>query len=144
MEWKDGSIKNVHIDPVLLSDYQRHLKIALGVYHKRLEWLNSESQKSFGIIREEKYVAVCFFIPFSSNKVRTLARKEGKGSNRKQRSKIWLLGAYVLCTNLPFNWIRQNVNLNCYDLIRPGVLLLYPISPWKYQKISSFLIFWEL
>ena len=88
MEWKDGSIKNVHIDPVLLSDYQRHLKIALGVYHKRLEWLNSESQKSFGIIREEKYVAICFFIPFSSNKVRTLARKEGKGSNRKQRSKI--------------------------------------------------------
>ena len=54
MEWRDGSIKNVHIDPVLLYDYQRHLKLALSVYQKRLQWLNNNSQKSFGILREEK------------------------------------------------------------------------------------------
>ena len=113
MEWKDGSIKNVHIDPVLLYDYRRHLKIALGVYHKRLEWLNSESQKSFGIIREEKYVfslfLYSFWFQFWRNSEVMHTRQTGK--NVLNALKTYVLNRKTTFENL---FVLENLPLYSY------------------------------
>ena len=57
MEWHDGSVKNVHVDPVILGSYQQNLKDALNAYRKRMDWLSDEStsRKAFGTIVEKRY-----------------------------------------------------------------------------------------
>ncbi|XP_057310372.1 von Willebrand factor A domain-containing protein 3A-like isoform X1 [Hydractinia symbiolongicarpus] len=56
MDWYDGSVKNVHVDPVILFNYQHHLQAALNLYRKRLNWLNEDSRKTFGTIVQKKIV----------------------------------------------------------------------------------------
>eukprot|EP00111_Clytia_hemisphaerica_P020100 TCONS_00059231-protein len=64
MEWHDGSLKNVHVDPVILFNYQNHLRSALTVYQKRVEWLQGASRKYYGNIVEKRVV---FIVDLSIN-----------------------------------------------------------------------------
>ena len=54
MEWHDGSHKNVHVDPVILFNYQNHLKNAITVYQKRVKWLQGSSRRYYGCIVEKR------------------------------------------------------------------------------------------
>ena len=56
MEWHDGTLKNVHVDPVILFNYQNHLKNAISVYQKRVRWLQGSSRRYYGCIVEKKYI----------------------------------------------------------------------------------------
>ncbi|XP_065066102.1 von Willebrand factor A domain-containing protein 3A-like isoform X2 [Rhopilema esculentum] len=56
LQWHDGSTKNVHVDPVTLSNYQRHLDVVLQLYRRRMEWLTSGSRNTFGTLVEKRIV----------------------------------------------------------------------------------------
>ena len=56
MEWHDGSLKNVHIDPVLLFSYQNHLQNALQVFENRVQWLQGASRRYYGCIVQKRLV----------------------------------------------------------------------------------------
>jgi len=56
LEWHDGTTKNVHVDPVILSGYQRHLDLTLQLYRRRMEWLTSGSRCTFGTLIEKRVV----------------------------------------------------------------------------------------
>ena len=51
-EWHDGTIKNVHVDPALLYDYQKQLGAMVKLYERRIDWLSKESRRLFGTICE--------------------------------------------------------------------------------------------
>ncbi|XP_048575749.1 von Willebrand factor A domain-containing protein 3A isoform X2 [Nematostella vectensis] len=55
-EWHDGTVKNVHVDPTLLFDYQRHLESAVRLYRRRMEWLSVGCRKIFGTVVERRVV----------------------------------------------------------------------------------------
>ncbi|XP_063961989.1 von Willebrand factor A domain-containing protein 3A-like [Lytechinus pictus] len=55
-EWHDGSIKNVHVDPTLLYDYQKQLGAMVKLYERRIDWLSKDSRRLFGTIIEKKVV----------------------------------------------------------------------------------------
>ena len=54
MEWHDGSLKNVHVDPVILFSYQHHLKNTLKVYQNRVQWLQRSSRKYYGTLVQKR------------------------------------------------------------------------------------------
>ncbi|KXJ28494.1 von Willebrand factor A domain-containing protein 3A [Exaiptasia diaphana] len=56
--WHDGTIKNVHVDPTLLFDYQRHLEAAVHLYKRRVEWLSVGGRKIFGTVVEKRVVII--------------------------------------------------------------------------------------
>ena len=56
MEWHDGSMKNVHIDPVVMFNYQHYLRDALQLYTRRLNWLQFQSRKLFGTLAQKRYI----------------------------------------------------------------------------------------
>eukprot|EP00112_Aurelia_sp_Birch-Aquarium-sp1_P014285 Seg3076.2 transcript_id=Seg3076.2/GoldUCD/mRNA.D3Y31 product="von Willebrand factor A domain-containing protein 3A" protein_id=Seg3076.2/GoldUCD/D3Y31 len=58
LEWYDGSTKNVHVDPVTLSGYQRHLDVVLQLYRRRMEWLTTGSRNVFGTLVEKRVVVL--------------------------------------------------------------------------------------
>ena len=60
MEWHDGTHKNVHVDPVILFNYQNHLKNAIAVYQKRVKWLQGSSRRYYGCIVEKRYSSIEF------------------------------------------------------------------------------------
>ena len=56
VDWPDGTMKNVHVDPAGLYDYQKRLKSIVELYEQRLEWLSSSSRKIFGSLVENHII----------------------------------------------------------------------------------------
>lgn len=55
-EWHDGTVKNIHVDPPLLFEYQKQLaKVAL-TYEKRIDWLTKGSRRIWGTICEKRVI----------------------------------------------------------------------------------------
>ncbi|XP_038067534.1 von Willebrand factor A domain-containing protein 3A-like isoform X2 [Patiria miniata] len=55
-EWHDGTIKNVHVDPALLFDYQKQLGATVKLYERRVDWLSKDSRRLFGTLTEKRIV----------------------------------------------------------------------------------------
>ncbi|XP_029432932.1 von Willebrand factor A domain-containing protein 3A [Rhinatrema bivittatum] len=55
-EWHDGSIKNVHVDPPILYEYQKELAKTVRMYEKRINWLSSGSRRIWGTVCEQRVV----------------------------------------------------------------------------------------
>ncbi|XP_017556014.2 von Willebrand factor A domain-containing protein 3A [Pygocentrus nattereri] len=54
-EWHDGTVKNVHVDPSLLQNYQKQLLEAERVLEDRVVWLsNTGSRQIWGIVCEQR------------------------------------------------------------------------------------------
>lgn len=57
-KWHDGSVKNVHVDPTLLFDYQRHLESAVHLYKRRVDWLSVGCRRIFGTVVEKRVIVL--------------------------------------------------------------------------------------
>uniref|UniRef100_A0A7N4UYU0 von Willebrand factor A domain containing 3A n=1 Tax=Sarcophilus harrisii TaxID=9305 RepID=A0A7N4UYU0_SARHA len=55
-EWYDGSVKNIHVDPPLLYDYQKQLSSIIQMYERRIEWLSISSRRIWGTVCEKRVV----------------------------------------------------------------------------------------
>ncbi|XP_063727646.1 von Willebrand factor A domain-containing protein 3A-like isoform X2 [Symsagittifera roscoffensis] len=55
-EWHDKSVKNVHVDPTMLYDYQQRLGSVVVLFEKRIDWLSTASRRIFGTIVENKVI----------------------------------------------------------------------------------------
>ncbi|XP_053551113.1 von Willebrand factor A domain-containing protein 3A [Bombina bombina] len=55
-EWHDGSVKNIHVDPPLLYDYQKQLAKVTRTYEKRIDWLTTGSRRLWGTVCEKSVV----------------------------------------------------------------------------------------
>ncbi|XP_077172811.1 von Willebrand factor A domain-containing protein 3A isoform X1 [Paroedura picta] len=55
-EWHDGTIKNVHVDPPILYDYQKQLTRVVRRYERRIEWLSVGSRRIWGTVCERRVV----------------------------------------------------------------------------------------
>ncbi|XP_068100923.1 von Willebrand factor A domain-containing protein 3A isoform X2 [Hyperolius riggenbachi] len=55
-EWHDGTVKNVHVDPPLLYDYQKQLAKVAHTYKKRIDWLTKGSRRIWGTLCEKRVV----------------------------------------------------------------------------------------
>ncbi|KAL8175481.1 UNVERIFIED_CONTAM: hypothetical protein K2H54_026198, partial [Gekko kuhli] len=55
-EWHDGTIKNVHVDPPVLYDYQKQLTRLVRRYERRVEWLSVGSRRMWGTVCERRVV----------------------------------------------------------------------------------------
>ncbi|KAM4698276.1 von Willebrand factor A domain-containing protein 3A [Rhinophrynus dorsalis] len=55
-EWHDGSVKNVHVDPPVLYEYQKQLARAAQTYEKRIDWLTKGSRRLWGTVCEKRVV----------------------------------------------------------------------------------------
>ncbi|KAM8960489.1 LOW QUALITY PROTEIN: von Willebrand factor A domain-containing protein 3A [Pelodytes ibericus] len=55
-EWHDGTVKNVHVDPPVLYDYQIQLAKVARTYEKRIDWLTSGSRRLWGTVCEKRVV----------------------------------------------------------------------------------------
>ncbi|XP_005405117.1 PREDICTED: von Willebrand factor A domain-containing protein 3A isoform X3 [Chinchilla lanigera] len=53
-EWHDGTVKNVHVDPPFLYEYQKQLSRAMQVYERRIEWLSLASRRIWGTVCEKR------------------------------------------------------------------------------------------
>uniref|UniRef100_A0A8D0GAN6 von Willebrand factor A domain containing 3A n=1 Tax=Sphenodon punctatus TaxID=8508 RepID=A0A8D0GAN6_SPHPU len=51
-EWHDGTVKNVHVDPPILYDYQ--LSRMVKTYERRVEWLSAASRRIWGTVCERR------------------------------------------------------------------------------------------
>ncbi|XP_078347349.1 von Willebrand factor A domain-containing protein 3A-like isoform X3 [Oculina patagonica] len=57
-KWHDGTVKNVHVDPTLLFDYQRHLESAVHLYKRRVDWLSIGCRRIFGTVVEKRVIVL--------------------------------------------------------------------------------------
>nr|XP_020019120.1 von Willebrand factor A domain-containing protein 3A [Castor canadensis] len=57
-EWHDGTVKNVHVDPLMLYEYQKQLSRAVRMYERRVEWLSLASRRIWGTLCEKRVVVV--------------------------------------------------------------------------------------
>uniref|UniRef100_A0A2K5DXB7 von Willebrand factor A domain containing 3A n=1 Tax=Aotus nancymaae TaxID=37293 RepID=A0A2K5DXB7_AOTNA len=55
-EWHDGTVKNIHVDPPFLYEYQRQLSRAMRMYERRIEWLSLASRRVWGTVCEKRVV----------------------------------------------------------------------------------------
>ncbi|KAM5227714.1 von Willebrand factor A domain-containing protein 3A [Ctenodactylus gundi] len=55
-EWHDGTLKNIHVDPPFLYNYQKQLCRAVRMYERRIEWLSLASRRIWGTICEKRLV----------------------------------------------------------------------------------------
>ncbi|XP_025772437.1 LOW QUALITY PROTEIN: von Willebrand factor A domain-containing protein 3A [Puma concolor] len=55
-EWHDGTVKNVHVDPPFLYEYQKQLSRAMRMYERRIEWLSLASRRIWGTVCEKRVV----------------------------------------------------------------------------------------
>ncbi|XP_053132699.1 von Willebrand factor A domain-containing protein 3A isoform X3 [Hemicordylus capensis] len=53
-EWHDGTVKNVHVDPPILYDYQKQLGRMVRLYERRIEWLSMASRRIWGTVCERR------------------------------------------------------------------------------------------
>uniref|UniRef100_A0A8C6N3J6 von Willebrand factor A domain containing 3A n=1 Tax=Mus spicilegus TaxID=10103 RepID=A0A8C6N3J6_MUSSI len=54
-EWHDGTVKNIHVDPPVLFEYQQ-LGKAVQIYENRLQWLSLTSRRIWGTICQRRVV----------------------------------------------------------------------------------------
>ncbi|XP_055507883.1 von Willebrand factor A domain-containing protein 3A [Leucoraja erinacea] len=54
LEWFDGTVRNLHVDPPQLYQYQGSLSRAVRVFQRRLGWLCSGSRRVWGNLCEER------------------------------------------------------------------------------------------
>ncbi|XP_057342997.1 von Willebrand factor A domain-containing protein 3A isoform X2 [Manis pentadactyla] len=57
-EWHDGTVKNIHVDPPFLYEYQKQLSRAMRMYERRIEWLSLASRRIWGTVCEKRVVIV--------------------------------------------------------------------------------------
>ncbi|XP_069838086.1 von Willebrand factor A domain-containing protein 3A [Dendropsophus ebraccatus] len=55
-EWHDGTVKNIHVDPPVLYEYQKQLAKVTRTYEKRIDWLTKGSRKLWGTVCEKRVV----------------------------------------------------------------------------------------
>uniref|UniRef100_H0WWW2 von Willebrand factor A domain containing 3A n=1 Tax=Otolemur garnettii TaxID=30611 RepID=H0WWW2_OTOGA len=55
-EWHDGTVKNIHVDPPFLYEYQKQLSRAMRMYEWRIEWLSLASRRIWGTVCEKRVV----------------------------------------------------------------------------------------
>ncbi|EMP34967.1 von Willebrand factor A domain-containing protein 3A [Chelonia mydas] len=55
-EWHDGTVKNVHVDPPILYDYQKQLDRTVRTYERRIDWLSIASRRIWGTVCERRVV----------------------------------------------------------------------------------------
>uniref|UniRef100_A0A2K5KIG6 von Willebrand factor A domain containing 3A n=1 Tax=Cercocebus atys TaxID=9531 RepID=A0A2K5KIG6_CERAT len=55
-EWHDGTVKNIHVDPPFLYEYQ--LNRAMRMYERRIEWLSLASRRIWGTVCEKRVVVL--------------------------------------------------------------------------------------
>uniref|UniRef100_A0A8C6I838 von Willebrand factor A domain containing 3A n=1 Tax=Mus spicilegus TaxID=10103 RepID=A0A8C6I838_MUSSI len=55
-EWHDGTVKNIHVDPPVLFEYQKQLGKAVQIYENRLQWLSLTSRRIWGTICQRRVV----------------------------------------------------------------------------------------
>uniref|UniRef100_A0A670KIP8 von Willebrand factor A domain containing 3A n=1 Tax=Podarcis muralis TaxID=64176 RepID=A0A670KIP8_PODMU len=55
-EWHDGTIKNIHVDPPILYDYQKRLGRLVRMYERRVDWLSTASRRIWGTVCEKRIV----------------------------------------------------------------------------------------
>ncbi|XP_015743008.2 von Willebrand factor A domain-containing protein 3A [Python bivittatus] len=53
-EWHDGTVKNVHVDPPILYDYQKQLGQMVKMYERRIDWLSLSSRRIWGTVCEKR------------------------------------------------------------------------------------------
>ncbi|XP_067912738.1 von Willebrand factor A domain-containing protein 3A isoform X2 [Heterodontus francisci] len=53
-EWHDGTVKNVHVDPPLLYEYQKQLGRAMSMFERRADWLSTSSRRIWGNVCEKR------------------------------------------------------------------------------------------
>ncbi|KAG9477003.1 hypothetical protein GDO78_002410, partial [Eleutherodactylus coqui] len=56
LEWHDGTVKNVHVDPRVLYEYQQKLAKVARTYEKRIDWLTKGSRRLWGTVCEKRVV----------------------------------------------------------------------------------------
>uniref|UniRef100_A0A8C8RBE2 VWFA domain-containing protein n=1 Tax=Pelusios castaneus TaxID=367368 RepID=A0A8C8RBE2_9SAUR len=54
-EWHDGTVKNIHVDPPILYDYQKQLGRMVRLYERRINWLSIASRRIWGTVCEQRY-----------------------------------------------------------------------------------------
>uniref|UniRef100_A0A2K5KIF4 von Willebrand factor A domain containing 3A n=1 Tax=Cercocebus atys TaxID=9531 RepID=A0A2K5KIF4_CERAT len=57
-EWHDGTVKNIHVDPPFLYEYQKQLNRAMRMYERRIEWLSLASRRIWGTVCEKRVVVL--------------------------------------------------------------------------------------
>ncbi|XP_071976659.1 von Willebrand factor A domain-containing protein 3A isoform X2 [Engystomops pustulosus] len=55
-EWHDGTVKNIHVDPPVLYEYQKQLAKLARTYEKRIDWLTKGSRRLWGTVCEKRVV----------------------------------------------------------------------------------------
>ncbi|XP_029140920.1 von Willebrand factor A domain-containing protein 3A [Protobothrops mucrosquamatus] len=55
-EWHDGTVKNIHVDPPILYDYQKQLGQTVKLYERRIDWLSLSSRGIWGTVCEKRVV----------------------------------------------------------------------------------------
>ncbi|XP_062036353.1 von Willebrand factor A domain-containing protein 3A isoform X4 [Lepus europaeus] len=55
-EWHDGTVKNIHVDPPFLYEYQKQLSRAVRIFERRIEWLSLASRRIWGTVCEKRVV----------------------------------------------------------------------------------------
>ncbi|XP_075828188.1 von Willebrand factor A domain-containing protein 3A isoform X1 [Microtus pennsylvanicus] len=53
-EWHDGTVKNIHVEPPFLYEYQKQLGKAVQMYEQRLQWLSLGSRRIWGTVCERR------------------------------------------------------------------------------------------
>uniref|UniRef100_H3A0J3 von Willebrand factor A domain containing 3A n=1 Tax=Latimeria chalumnae TaxID=7897 RepID=H3A0J3_LATCH len=57
-EWHDGTMKNIHVDPPLLYEYQKQLDRIVRTYERRIEWLTTMSRRLWGTVCEKRVIVL--------------------------------------------------------------------------------------
>ncbi|XP_036081849.1 von Willebrand factor A domain-containing protein 3A isoform X3 [Rousettus aegyptiacus] len=57
-QWHDGTVKNIHVDPPFLYEYQKQLSRAVRMYERRIEWLSLASRRIWGTVCEKRVVVL--------------------------------------------------------------------------------------
>ncbi|XP_064376341.1 von Willebrand factor A domain-containing protein 3A [Dromaius novaehollandiae] len=55
-EWHDGTVKNIHVDPQVLYNYQKLLGKMVRIYERRIDWLSVASRGIWGSVCERRVV----------------------------------------------------------------------------------------
>ncbi|XP_033631480.1 von Willebrand factor A domain-containing protein 3B-like isoform X2 [Asterias rubens] len=59
VNWKDGSLKHVHVTADIHRNYERKMNVALQDFQRRVDWLQQGSRELFGtIIENEVYILI--------------------------------------------------------------------------------------
>lgn len=53
MEWNDGTLRTVHVDPVTIMTLRKHISQHVKVVQNRIAWLGTGSRRAFGTLVED-------------------------------------------------------------------------------------------